>query len=118
MAGFAGMDTRNYPGDAVMKNLMDNTNLRWTGFYLTPAPSQRNKLGWMWLDRTKPANSFSKREALTDMDRGLVPLYVGQQDPAEGSGNSTKLTTEQGAAHATDAIELAQQGGFPAGSVI
>jgi len=34
------MDTAQYPGDRVMQSLFKNTNLQWTGFYLTPAPSQ------------------------------------------------------------------------------
>jgi hypothetical protein len=107
MAGHAGIDTRNYPGDTVMQNLLTNTNLAWTGFYLTPAPSQGHALGWV-----------TQRSALVGMGWGLAPIYVGQQDPAVGGNNSTNLTSAQGIIDAQDAVNLASNAGFPAGSVI
>ena len=34
MSGHAGIDRLGYPGDDVMTDLWNNTNLAWTGFYL------------------------------------------------------------------------------------
>ena len=107
MTGFAGMDRDRFPGLTTMQNLLNTTNLIWTGYYLTPAPSQGHNLGWM-----------GNRAALVNMGWGLAPVYVGQQDPAIGGNNSTNLTAAQGAADAQDAVNLAAGEGFPAGSVI
>lgn len=66
--GFAGIDKDRYPGDQVMASLKRNTNLKWTGFYLTPAPSQGHTLGWM-----------GKHGFLRDLGWGIAPIYVGRQ---------------------------------------
>jgi len=68
MAGIAGFDTRDYPGDDIMQWLYDETNLYWTGFYLTPAPCQGVNRGWMY-----------KYEILKNMGWGFAPLFLGQQ---------------------------------------
>ena len=36
MTGQAGFDRSEYPGDAEMKWLKANTNLKWCGYYLVP----------------------------------------------------------------------------------
>ncbi len=65
---FAGMDVAGYPGDLVMQSLIINTNLKWTGFYLTPAPSQGHNLKWM-----------GKHDFLRGLGWGIAPIYVGRQ---------------------------------------
>jgi hypothetical protein len=107
MTGLAGMDRADFPSLATMQNLLNATNLVWTGYYLTPAPSQGHHLGWM-----------GNRAALVNIGLGLAPIYVGQQDPAAGPGNSNILTAAQGTTDAQDAVNLMTQEGFPAGSVI
>src|SRR4026208_1682065 len=107
MAGIAGMDVDRYPGKERMQNLINNTNLRWTGFYLTPAPSQGHALGWMDL-----STNFSARDELMEMAWGLAPIYVGQQDPASGANLSHMVTLDQGAHDAENAIDLARSAGF------
>lgn len=113
MTGFPGIDRGQFPGLTTMQNLigalpvLSATNLVWTGYYLTPAPSQGRKLGWM-----------GNRAALVSLGWGLAPIYVGQQDPAAGLGNSNILTAAQGAIDSQDAVNLASGEGFPSGSVI
>ncbi len=103
MSGHAGMDRLTYPGDDVMTNLWNHTNLEWTGFYLAPAPSQHYK-GWM-----------SKFQFLNNLGWGFAPIYVGQQSQGPGS---KVLTTSQGSTDANDAANLARQAGFLNRSVI
>ncbi|MEU5261358.1 glycoside hydrolase domain-containing protein [Amycolatopsis sp. NPDC021455] len=86
---------------------MSETNLYWTGYYLTPAPSQGHPLGWM-----------GTRPRLADMGWGFAPVYVGQQDPAAGTGNSTILTSAQGGIDAENAVALASGEGFGTGSAV
>src|ERR1017187_9251756 len=100
---FAGFDRLAYPGDTVMKNVINETNLRWCGFYLAPAPSQGNT-SWM-----------AKRSFLTGLGWGLAPIYVGQQ--SDGLGSHT-VTAAQGTLDAQDTAKLAKSAGFPSGSII
>jgi hypothetical protein len=106
MSGFAGFDRDMFPGLGTMQQLMSNTNLAWSGYYLTPAPSQGRQLGWM-----------GNRAALVAQGFGLAPIYVGQQDPATsvppGVTLSTTLTAAQGAIDASQAVNLAAGEGFP-----
>ena len=62
---FAGFDSLNYPGDAVMAWLKANTNLSFVGFYLAPMPSQGYR-GWTTL-----ADLFSR--GFISNDRGCYP---------------------------------------------
>ena len=105
--GYAGCDLAGYPGDAAMTALWSNTNLKWCGFYLTPAPNQGAKLGWM-----------GKRAFLTGLGFGLAPIYVGEQQIKVCPTCSAKPSTQKGTTDAADAIALATSAGFPSGSVI
>jgi hypothetical protein len=105
--GFAGLDRRDFPGMDIMKTLITDTNLVWIGYYLTPAPSQGHKLGWM-----------GTRAALVEQGWGLAPIYVGQQDPAAGPNNSTVLTHDQGRADALDAATMMAAEGFAQPSTV
>ncbi len=105
--GYAGCDLAGYPGDAAMTALWSNTNLKWCGFYLTPAPNQGAKLGWM-----------GKRDFLTGLGLGLAPIYVGEQQIKVCPTCSAKPSTQKGTTDAADAIALATSAGFPSGSVI
>jgi hypothetical protein len=102
--GFAGFDTSIYPGDDVMAGLKQSTNLRWCGFYLAPAPSHPNT-SWM-----------GRHSALAEMGWGFAVIYVGQQE-STGPGSHV-LTTDQGKLDGADACRLAEQAGFPRGTVL
>jgi len=102
--GYAGMDTSIYPGDVVMDDLIENTNLVWCGFYLGPAPSHPDP-SWM-----------GQRARLVKTGWGLAPIYVGQQEP--GGPGSHKLTAAQGRLDGDDACSLAKGAGFPTSSLI
>jgi hypothetical protein len=86
--------------------LIQNTNLRWTGFCLTPAPSQQYA-GWM-----------GKREFLEGLGWGFAPVYVGQQTVQNSPDSSHELTAEQGRIDAQEAATLAKKAGFPDGTNI
>jgi hypothetical protein len=118
--GVPGFDTRDYPGDAVMRRWFDDSPYRWVGYYL-PAPCYT---GTTWSGR---------REALRAMGWGFAVLYVGEQDwsamraapgdtvsAAEPGARcaSINLTAEQGAAHAAEAEVTAAADGFPTGTVV
>lgn len=98
------MDISIYPGDVVMDDLVENTNLEWSGFYLGPAPSHSDP-SWM-----------GKRGRLIGTGWGLAPIYVGQQEP--GGPGSHKLTAAQGRLDGDHACKLAKAAEFPNGSII
>jgi hypothetical protein len=107
MLGYAGCDRAGYPGDNAMTALWRNTNLKWCGFYLTPAPNQGATLGWM-----------TKRAFLTGLGWGLAPIYVGEQQIKVCPTCSANPSTAKGTTDAADAIGLATHASFPPGSVI
>ena len=103
----AGFDILQFP-EAAMDWLKANTNLVWCGYYLAPAPN-RETSSWMG------------RFAALSGRWGLLPIYVGQQDPRTGRGNyqpSSILTAQQGTADAGSACDLVSREGFPAGSFV
>lgn len=104
-AFFAGLDVAGYPGDLVMRSLVANSNLKWTGFYLTPAPSQGHKLGWM-----------AKTSFLRDLQLGIAPIYVGRQVKSVPKADH-RITLENGTADGLHAARLAKSAGL-AGSII
>jgi hypothetical protein len=97
------MDSSAYPGDSVMTSLIQDTNMKWTGFYLGPTPSHS---GTEWM---------TKRSFLVGLGWGLAPLYVGEQDSGRGSLHPSG---PKGTIDATDAIHLAKGAGFPLGTVL
>lgn len=115
--GVPGFDTRDYPGDEVMRGWFETSPYRWVGYYL-PAPCYT---GTTWTGR---------REALRDIGWGFAVLFVGEQDwsampgaqpdtaVAEPRCSSAHLTQERGRAHAADASRSASADGFPAGTVL
>jgi len=92
--GFAGMDCKHYPGDAVMDALRTSTNLVWCGFYLAPAPYQPDS---SWMDR---------QSYLASQGWGFAPIYVGRQE------GSQHLTAKQGTTDGDNACALARAAGF------
>jgi hypothetical protein len=98
---FAGFDTDQYPGDAVMAALKAQTNLAWVALYLE-APSHCNG-GWL-----------GKRATLKGQGWGLLPVYVGQQVTGPGSH---VVTGRQGAIDGADAAGKVIAEGFAPGSV-
>lgn len=96
MTGFAGFDRSEYPGDAVMAWLKANTNLRWCGFYLAPAPSHQDP-SWM----------NASDAALTNW--GLAPIYVGQETIGPGAH---RVNAAQGNLDGIDACNLMNAAGF------
>jgi Rv2525c-like, glycoside hydrolase-like domain len=103
MPNFAGFDRDLYPGDAAMQAIIQNTNLRWCGFYLAPAPSHLDQ-SWM-----------TKCAFLKGLGFGLAPIYVGQQVQGPGSHN---VTAAQGTIDGQNAAQLASQAAFGNGSII
>jgi hypothetical protein len=101
----AGIDRSDYPGDQIMKDLWDYTNLAWTGYYLAPAPAHSDG-SWMGTYTT-----------LRKMGYGFAPLYLGQQTQGPGK-NVKKVNGKQGAIDAKDAVALTRGEGFPQKSVI
>jgi hypothetical protein len=84
MAGHAGFDRSDYPGDTTMAWLKANTNLVWCGYYFGPAPSHS---GTSWM---------GKRANLVAAGWGIAPLYVGEQviPPGSQDPSATKGTTD------------------------
>ena len=118
MRGVPGFDTRDYPGDAVMRAWFGASPYRWVGYYL-PAPCYT---GTTWTGR---------RDSLHSIGWGFAVLFVGEQDWRAMPGaaadtaavedprcSSAHLTAEQGIAHADAAAASAAADGFPAGTVI
>jgi hypothetical protein len=108
MPTYAGFDTEVYPGLDVMNWLQANTNLKWCGYYLAPAPN-RGPTGW-------PGQYVSLSNQW-----GVVPIYVGQQDARTKSGSyvpSSILTSAQGTSDGQNAAALANADQFPEGTYI
>lgn len=103
MAGFAGFDCFAYPGDAQMAWLQANTNFRFVGYYLAPAPSHGDT-SWM-----------GQRAGLQAAGWGIAPVYVGQQLHGPGSHH---VNGPQGTTDGNDAVALMSGDGFPAGSCV
>ena len=103
MPGVPGFDRSDYPGNTVMAWLRANTNLRWCGYYLAPAPSH-GSLTWM-----------TRRAALRAAGWGIAPLYVGQQITGPGSQSPS---TAQGTIDGKDAVALMGAEGFEPGRCV
>ena len=103
MQGFAGFDRSDYPGKAAMDWLKANTNLKWCGFYLAPAPSH-GPTSWMDADDA-------------DFDGwGFAPIYVGRQITGPGARLTDGLG--QGASDGKNACDLMATAGFDKGCVV
>jgi hypothetical protein len=100
---FAGFDRSDYPGDTIMTTLRQNTNLRWCGYYLAPAPSHP---GTTWM---------GTRDFLVGLGWGIAPLYVGEQVVPPGSQHPSAAT---GTTDGNDAVGLMSDEGFDAGSFV
>lgn len=123
--GVPGFDTRDYPGDGVMRTWLAESPYRWVGFYL-PAPCYT---GTSWQ---------GKRSTLRDMGWGTAVLFVGEQDwPSttdatrseaaaatdtaeltEARCTRSNLSAERGRADGAAAANAAGAEGFPAGTVV
>ncbi|HZQ47505.1 MAG TPA: glycoside hydrolase domain-containing protein [Verrucomicrobiae bacterium] len=119
----AGFDCYAYPGDAAMTWLFANSNLRWVGYYLYPAPSRNVAAngGNSWMGQLHSLNGWV-----------VSPIYVGEQDPAhqdQDPGNSSNPSANKGTADgysdevnsggmANSAVPLLKQEGFPAGTTV
>jgi hypothetical protein len=114
--GVPGFDTRDYPGDDVMRAWRDASPYRWVGYYL-PAPCYT---GTSWEGR---------RRSLETMGWGIAVLFVGEQDwatpdPVDDAADRpprctrSNLTPERGAADARAAAQAAAGEGFGPGTVV
>ena len=103
MTNYAGFDTDIHPGLAQLAWLTENTNLKWCGYYLAPAPGHEDT-SWM-----------GQREVLAAEGWGMAPIFVGQQTAGPGSHNATD---GQGSTDGALAAELACNEGFPPQSCI
>jgi hypothetical protein len=99
--GFAGFDASAFPGFSAMAWLKANTNLVFTGFYLSPAPSHRDN-GWM-----------ATHGELTREGWGFLPVFVGQQ---LGGPGSHQVSGPQGRFDGELAAALMKAAGFPLGA--
>ena len=106
---YAGVDIDYYPGDSIMLSLVATRHVAWTGFYLYPAPDHSAPDP----NKTTLASWMDKRQRLINMGLGIAPIYVGKQPSW-----TSVLSDATGANDGADAANLAQQAGFPAGSVI
>ena len=100
---FAGFDRSDFPGLPATHWLIQNTNLKWCGFYLGPAPSHPYS---SWMEQRIP---------LMAQGWGLAPIYVGQQEVGPGS---REVTVARGDVDGKDAAALMEQAGFPKGSYV
>ena len=108
MPFYAGFDSKYYPGIVGMTWLSGNSNLKWCGYYLAPSPN-RSPTGWV--------GQFTSLKTLW----GVLPIYVGQQDPRtgrEGYTPSSILTSDQGAIDGKNAANLAATDSFPQGTFV
>ncbi|HME23828.1 MAG TPA: glycoside hydrolase domain-containing protein [Acetobacteraceae bacterium] len=103
MAGHAGFDCSEYPGDSIMDWFKANTNLVWCGYYFGPTPSHD---GTSWL---------GKRAKLVADGWGIAPLYVGEQVIPPGSENPSAA---KGTADGQDAVQFMANEGFQPGSCV
>lgn len=102
MSGFAGFDRSDYPGPKVMRWFRENTNIKWCGYYLAPAPSHQD-MSWMNAEDG-------------DLEGwGFAPIYVGRQVLGPGSRLVSGL---QGKVDGASACGLMVQAGFDRGSVV
>jgi hypothetical protein len=106
MPAIPGFDSLAYPGDQVVIDLYNNTNIRWCGYYLAPTPN-RSTSPWL-----------AKRGNLTGLGLGLAPIYVGEQQFDPNRNFSTNLTLAKGTADGGSAVQIAGNEGFPVNSVI
>jgi hypothetical protein len=96
-----GLDANVYPGDLVMKRLVNETPWRWVGYYLHTPPYHPDK---SWLGH----HEFLGVEC----NLGVAVLYVGRQVPAH------VLTRQTGREDGQDAVAKTAAEGFQAGSWI
>jgi len=98
---FTGVDANEYPGDDVMRQVIQEKAYQWVGYYLHNPPHHTDD---SWLGR---------REFLVDeLDLGSLVTYVGRQDPADG------LNAANGQLDAQDACDKTLAEGFPDGTWI
>jgi hypothetical protein len=93
-----GLDAQYYPGDDVMREVIQDKHYRWVGYYLQTYPEHPDP-SWLF-----------KRDFLIGLGLGIAVLYVGLQHPANG------LHAANGRRDALDATEKTSTEGFPRGS--
>jgi autotransporter passenger strand-loop-strand repeat protein len=108
LPGVAGFDQSDYPGNAVMAALWQNTNLSWVGYYLYPAPSRSsNHVQWMGHRATLAAQGWH-----------IAPIYVGQQDPLDPDPAQKNPSTSAGMSDGTKTISEVTSEGFSLGTTV
>jgi Ca2+-binding RTX toxin-like protein len=104
----AGFDATTYPGDAAMAWLKQHTNLGWVAYYLAPAPSRTSGLSWM-----------GEHDDLVAQGWKLAPIYLGEQDPSNPAGNTSKHpSAAKGTTDGNAAVTLLTQDHFAKGTVV
>ncbi|WP_328946743.1 DUF1906 domain-containing protein [Streptomyces sp. NBC_00250] len=123
---YAGMDTGTYPGKPVMEAIWDLSNIYWTGMYLdSPAPvvgeirvtKERNGHNRMGGIGAHPVGGWMNGWFDLRPVWGLLPIYWGQQAPANRDG-PIDVRVQIAVANAEDAAVKATSAGLPQGSVI
>ncbi len=103
---YAGMDAMACPPMEQMKQLFEETNLVWTGFYLSPTSTYVYP-GWAG------ASIYSD---LKKIGWAVVPIYMGHQGIMRG--RDAPVAGKQGKADGKLAASLARRSGFTSDSVI
>ncbi|MGI0027021.1 MAG: glycoside hydrolase domain-containing protein [Nitrosopumilaceae archaeon] len=105
-ATYLGFDKGSYPGDTLMQTLWNVSPYFFTGYYLD-SPNAFSK-SWM-----------GNRTTLKNMGWGFLVIYVGQLSPDPNyPKRKSDLNFEQGGADAANAFDVAQNEGFPNGTII
>ena len=99
---YRGFDTYSFPGVSVMSWLKANTDLSWTGLYLSHAPSMPDK---SWIGAYKQIARHW----------GIAPIYVGSQCY---DGRPDHRTPMDGVNEANEAITFARAAGIDKGRVL
>jgi len=126
MSRYAGMDTSSYPGAPIMGIAWATSNILWTGMYLdSPAPvpgelpspkalNGHNRMGGIGAN---PVGGWMRAWSDLQPSWGILPIYWGQQDPANNDG-PIDLRDVIALANGDDAAAKARAASLPAGAVI
>jgi hypothetical protein len=106
MGTFAGLDIDEYPGDEAIAKLAANSNVKFVGLYLAPAPAHE---ATDWMDRL----SF-----ITSQKLGTAPVFLGHQNVPPGAQLSQDPATAgtQGREDGMLAADLMAKAGYAPGS--
>lgn len=100
-ASYLGFDLNEYPGDDGLPALRNTFSF--TGYWLSPPPGE------------KRTNWLGKRQLLQSQGFGFLVLFNGRESRNLRSSADAR---QKGIADGENAVKLARQEGFPAGTII